>query len=656
MIFSLRLGCLSHRDPEYIDLLIAELKRAGDCIDEIWLATSYGLPSVEDCKREAVLLGDAAEKFRTAGFIASIQVSRTVGHGDTLLTTYGSEGVSNLNADMITDIDGNKSKAQFCWNNKAFREFIRECLEAYMTFGPEIVWTDDDLRLRAIGCSKALCFCDHCISLFNERFGYDLTRDELRERFLHTDADIRRQYIDFQTETLADFGRLISEAVHKVSPKSRIALQNGGSTMLAVNAQRSVLNAMKEVTGLSPAFRAGGGFYHDHDPAQMLNKAILLNYMNSRLPAYVTMRSCEIENLPFVAYGKSPECACIEAALYIAYGCNMASVTLMRTHEPLEYHRRMFERIAQYKPYYNAVVKANTETANSGLCVYQPVRSHYVYHEVNAKEAWNDTVVWDFCKLMRCGIPFHAEPSGDVFILSPKAACYICDEDMDVLLRSPVVTDAETIERLIRCGYGDKLNVQVRMLPDNCRTRVFERPCEHPINAGLALTNWSDKRAFSISGDDIERVAEYYTFLDNEYCGCASAVITTAYGAKWFVKGMGLTNDIISHQRRDQFVHAVHYIAGRDVLTYEATENQTAVIPRINADGKTVTVTLLNVSITRSENMRIAVTSPANTERCTVLDPYSEPKSVPVIKKNGSFTVTLDVLDPWRVKTIVFGG
>ena len=64
MIFSLRLGKESHSEPIFIDELIKTLGECGNCIDEVWLASSYGLLSVEQCKAEAEKMGETAEKIK----------------------------------------------------------------------------------------------------------------------------------------------------------------------------------------------------------------------------------------------------------------------------------------------------------------------------------------------------------------------------------------------------------------------------------------------------------------------------------------------------------------------------------------------------------------------------------------------------------------
>lgn len=405
---------------------------------------------------------------------------------------------------------------------------------------------------------KDLCFCDKCLDLFNKKYGYQYTRETIKDDFLYNSKKVRKEYIEFQIETLGNFARIIARAIHSVSPNTIVAMQNGGNTPLVNDSQKACLDAMKEETGLAPAFRAGGGFYDDHTPANMLDKAMQLHYINSRLPEYVKMRNSEIENIPDVAYGKSYECCCIEAALYIAYGCNMASITLKHPNESLSYYEGLFKKLNLYKPYLRKLVDSNKGTLNGGVCVYQPKKSHLNYMKHGSETAWNATSIWEAKNMMRHGIPFHAGPSGDVYLLSSKACDYLCDDDVEMLLNHPVITDAASIEKLISLGYGDKIRANVEKIDNKYLNVFYEKKLSHPINDNIHLENWCDSRYYGkdpkyiITGDDIEKVSEYCRYLTDEVFGCAFAIVKTTYGAKWAVKGAHLCTVAVSHERRNQ--------------------------------------------------------------------------------------------------------
>lgn len=583
MRFSLRTGCKTHFDHDYIDQLIAAIGEAGNCFDEVWLATSYGVPSLSRCKKEAEDMAWAAERFRKAGISASMQLSRTVGHSAGALVTYGGEGVRS-DFGLITSIDGASANGIFCWNSPAFRAYVYEQMKIYAAFGPEIVWVDDDIRLRLLGRSQALCFCDECIRLFNERYGYRYDRISLKNDFLN-DLSVREKYIQFQTDTLADFAGVISEAIHEVSPDTIMALQNGGNTMLAINAQRACLDRMYEVTGKAPAFRAGGGFYNDHQPKDMFVKAMIVNYMNARLPEYVKARSCEIENLPFTAYGKSPECTCIEAAVYMAYGCNEASVTLMRDYEPLEWHMRMFRKISQYRPFFEAYEKHNAGTVNGGIVVYQPIRSNYIVPNKDGYPFWNDTCIWEIADKLRWGIPFSTSVKGNAYYLTAKAFDFLNEEDMEFLADKTVIAEP---------GFLQK------------------------IQASKYAKSFADIKCVTC-----ERFSGAFNGVD------------------------------ISYEHREALRSAIDKTADKPLPAYVASPEQMMIVPRVNEKEETVSVFLLNVSMTDTEAYEVVIANPANTKQVTLIDAYREAACLPLEKRGDSFVVKLPELRSWRVAAIL---
>lgn len=654
MLLSLRLGENDHKNSKYIDRLIETLKESGNAFDEVWIASSYGLLSIEQCRENTDKMKEAAEKFKKANIVASMQISRTIGHTNSI----NLEGVENLETDLITDINGIESAGIFCFNNQPFRNYIFESLKEYAKLEPYICWVDDDLRIRNLGKSYALCFCKTCIAKYNRKYNHSYTRENLKNDFLHNEK-IRKEYIDFQTDCLNEFCSIISNAFISVSPDTVMALQNGGNTSLATNAQRVCLDTMKSISGKNPAFRAGGGFYHDHNPYEMLTKAIQINFLNSRLPEYVKMRSCEIENLPFVAYGKSPECTPVEATLYMAYGCNMASVTLMFPFEPLSYHKEMCEKLSVYKPYLKMLAKTTENTKNGGVCVYQPVNSHLANVSINCEKNWNATSIFEAVPLMRCGIPFNAEKSGDTYFLSSKACDYVTEEDMEILLKSPVVTDALSLEKLFDRGFSDKIFANVELLPDSLQSAVYEKISTHAVNNGLTLEHWHDSRwdsadkRYMITGNDIEVISDWYSYNPNRKVGCAGAIVKTSYGAKWYVKGAHLCNDVISFERRNQLVNAINYISEKPISAYVGTPQQIVIVPRTDENGNTVSITLLNVSTTEYKDVEIVVNNPSSV-MSTVTDPYTESVSLPLIKKGNSYSVKIESLKPWCTKTLYF--
>ena len=77
-----RLGSETQLKDDFIDALIEKIKEnPGSCTD-VWLASKYGFPSIEEHKKTAEKLSKVAEKFRKIGVGVSLQISNTIGHGE----------------------------------------------------------------------------------------------------------------------------------------------------------------------------------------------------------------------------------------------------------------------------------------------------------------------------------------------------------------------------------------------------------------------------------------------------------------------------------------------------------------------------------------------------------------------------------------------
>ncbi len=653
MRLSLRTGTACHFDHDYILRLLSALKESGNPFDEVWLATSYGIPSADRIREEVKDMAWAAERFKEAGILPSMQVSRTIGHHESALKSFGGEGVLPTFT-TVTSIDGATCPGVFCWNAPDFRAYVREIMEIYASWKPAIAWVDDDIRLRLIAKSKALCFCDNCLATFNRKMGTAYTRDTLKPVFYSAPA-LREKYIEVQRETLADFAGLIAEGIMASSPDTVFGFQNGGNTTMVTDTQKAIIDKVTAVTGKAPTFRAGGGFYNDHKPDGMLTKCMILHYMNARLPKEVKQRSCEIENLPWTVYGKSPECTCLEAIMYLAYGCNEASVTLMSANDDLAFQKRLFKKLAQHQPYFDAFNAAAENTTNGGIVVYQPPKAHLVKENEKGEPFFNETCIWDMADAMRWGIPWQTGPFGNCYFLTAKAVDYLTEEDMEFLTRETVILEANTLKKLVDKGLGGYLKARAVPQPPLYRGGVYEHLCDHPAVKDIS---WDTVRPrvraeTSIEGEDVEPLTCFTTVTGGIPYGNGTVLAPTVNGAKWVISAAELQDTNIPFVRRELLRAAIDAVAKQPLPAFVATPDQVVCVPRLAEEGKVKTVTLMNVSLTETEELEVAVADPADPEGYTYFDPYGEPQRRPFTKRGDRYIATLPPLACWRAVSIL---
>ena len=261
---------------------------------------------------------------------------------------------------------------------------------------------------------------------------------------------------------------------------------------------------------------------------------------------------------------------------------------------------------------------------------------------------------------MRLGLPINAEPTGEVYFLSAKACDMIRDEDINFLIDKPVILDGVALAKLTKLGYGDRIGATAAPVDERFDLLTSEMPEEHPIAAGLAQSPYSDSyyyckdKQYIISGERIEPVFGCYSKTTKERLGVAAAVATTEHGAKWFIKGRALTSPVIPMWRRNMLVNAINYISRKPLAAYVSSYGQIVCVPRVDTEGRVVSVTVLNVSISDCEDVEISVASPC-AGVCKLIDPYQPAKEIQLETRGDRFVANVGALAPWRIKTLFIG-
>ena len=394
-----RLGSETQKDPAFLAELIAAIQAHPGSCDEVWLATDYGFPSMETHRASAEALGKIAEKFRAIGVRVSLQLSNSLGHGQYMSARDCSGLVyEGSPAENMVGHRGERADYCFCWRGAHVREYVRQELSLYAAaVQPDTVWIDDDLRATNHFPVEYGCFCETCLAQFCARYGVEISREALVRAINRGEAVWRARWVEFVREGLRDFTDEMARAIHAVSPDSAIGLQGCAHGAYTGYGYDFLYSAMREATGKPPKSRPGGGAYNDHNPLAFLEKAVLLNWQNEMLPAYVREIRPEIENLPDVPYGKSIPGTILETTLYLACGANaMSYAMLMNDYEPMAWHAQMLAGFARHRPYWQALAAANEGTAQGGFRPLKNIMGLWLIQECRREwQAEGISLSWD---------------------------------------------------------------------------------------------------------------------------------------------------------------------------------------------------------------------------------------------------------------------
>ena len=652
---------------EHHKKLIEEFKKHPGCVDDVWLSTLYGYPSPADHKKVADNLMVIAEMYREAGISVSLQISNTLGHGQYMCgidcsgLVFDGSPVKNM-----TDGYGVTSEYCFCPRGEYFKDYILKTLEYYTPIKPDILWVDDDFRLPNHAPVDYGCFCDDCIAEFNARYGYSYSRAELTEEILHGDLTVRERFLRFQREGMSELMRGIMEVFHKGSPDTVPGLQHAVPGGYIMGSHDFAFDVMREVTGKDPVSRPGGGFYIDFNPDDVTIKGLEVELQNAALPEYVKKNSPEIENLPHCVFGKSPAGTAMETSYYFMCGASDMSYSSMQGVEPVEWYGNMLELFSKQRHYWDKLSEYNSFTRATGIRYFyskndwcRRLSESDGFHQLHA---YKHIHTRDF---LRDGISFTFDRREEsVHFLHPAEVTGLTDADVRYLLPQNVITDGETLAILAEMGYN--LGVESVRIPTADALPLYDKYSEHRLNGGeesykssFFARGKSECYRMSIKNADAEVLGVYATnvkkapFTEDAECpyGIAELLLTTEKGGKWVVMGYQPWKGNIPMVRRERLLNIADELGKTPLAARMVSMHQAVVHPRIDGDGRTACVSLLNCTVGKCEGGELLVRNPRS-ENFVYTSGTVKALALDWTKTDSGYLVKLPAIDAWTGGTV----
>lgn len=659
-------------DPLLFETTLDMIRKYPDACNDVWLTTAIGYPTVENHRKHARMLIEAAKRFREAGVSVSLQVANTLGHG-LYMCAYDTEGLvyEGSPVELFVGSNGESSPYSYCPRGKHFRAYVNETLLLYADVRPDCLWFDDDFRLLNHKPADEGCFCESCMAKFNTRYGTSFTREALVEEILHGDKTWRERYLSFQREGMEEMMEESMRLFCEKSPNTVGGLQHAYTSPYVMGDLNFVFDPMRRNGAGAPWSRPGGGTYNDHNPQKIVEKGIHIAHQISRLPDYVTEIYPEIENIPHYAYGKSAAGTALETSYYFAVGAtNMSYSMLKSTAEPTEYYEQFMALFAKQRPYWEKLSAANRVTRPAGFTYFTsrdawqmdlaPIEGIKVLtrHACMAPDTGAD-------RLFRDGLPLNFEDrTADVYLLHPAEAKTMSDQDVARLLAARVITDGETLMELARRGVH--IGVRAELIDTLETLALHERYTDHPVNAGEEI--WKSTafgggkteccRLFDDTGR-AEILGAYagntpktpVTGGENACDGVAELVIETAEGGKWAVIGYQPWKGVISKARRDHLLALYDYVAAAPLCARVTTPHQVILHPRVDENGRTVCVSVTNPTIGHMEGAVLAIRAPRG-EKFTFVSQYLPDMELSARRDGESYVLELPTLEAWTQGTV----
>ena len=132
--------------------------------------------------------------------------------------------------------------------------------------------------------------------------------------------------------------------------------------------------------------------------------------------------------------------------------------------------------------------------------------------------------------------------------------------------------------------------------------------------------------------------------------GYTSVIMTTAQGGKWAVMACDLWKGIVPSTQRNRILNIIDLISG-GMPAKILSPIQANLMPRTDADGKTVSASVVNCTIGKAKNIELLIRDP-KAKRFYFMSQYDGECELTARKTDDGYIVTLPSLSPWSVGTV----
>ncbi len=158
--------------------------------------------------------------FRENGIETGVWVSG-IGHGVGLSHENGESKVFPFV--NLEGADRSKNPGSFCPMDENFIRIFCKGIKNIAEANPDIIMIDDDLRFNSRKNTYLACFCPKHLSMYYERIGEKIPRDDIAKHILTGGNNrYRTEYLKLMGETLLSFAKEVRKSVDSVNPKIRL--------------------------------------------------------------------------------------------------------------------------------------------------------------------------------------------------------------------------------------------------------------------------------------------------------------------------------------------------------------------------------------------------------------------------------------------------
>ena len=653
MKLSYRIGNPSWQPDDGFEHLLGVVRRWKSAVDEIAFFIDYshhGYYPLEEYEELAPRLKARMQALRDAGVPSvGFNVLCSIGHLD-----EGFDWLTRPPFQTVVGHDGSTSTSCMCTRAPEYIPYLKAKYTILAKTEPDFIWVDDDVRMHNHGV-RFPCFCHNCVETFNRRVGKAFTRESL-VKALDNDpsGELRREFLQYNNESLHNLLKAIREAVHAVNPDIKLGLMMADLPSNSYSTSDQV-GLLKELG--ATMFRPGGGFYTDEQPMGLIHKAVSTAIQNAYAED-IPDNQYELEDFPDCSR-KSIYIHLLEYATALMTGCNGIAVdNVVSQYMPPE----IMDAFAETRPFWDMMVDEMKGMRMRGYypayvpgCDAVPNITHSIFSGESGANYYNEA------SLTTVGVAWTpVAKDAEVSVISGDMMAAIPDDQIPELFSRGVLMDTGALKHLIARGYGDLAGC----VPGNgYHSGLVERYEEHPVNGGAAgilrnvyMNFWSRDCITIEELEPMEGATVMSTFesITGVKCGVASTAFENRLGGRVAVLGYFPWTFLEVPGKRETLPALMDWLAkGRYPVMIEGSRR---IVPMLRtAEGnKGFTAWLINASFDAPKNLSVRIDATCSSVRA--YDVHGNAVAIPAedVRVEDGFTyIKLPPISAWNALFLI---
>jgi len=615
----------------------------------MFLYPSYHTPTkLEDFKEYLEIYRKRLTQLRERGYSAGLDILATIGHHE--------ENLPFCHADdtwMMTDLEGNVCQGSHCMNDERYLEnYVVPLYRMFAELKPDFIWIDDDVRYFHWPLIGPSCFCDGCISLFNQKHGTGYSRETLKKALNGEDIELRKKWMHQQTDAIIHLFQVIGSTVRSISDQIILGFMSC-ELYVEVYDVRLLAEALSDNGKYEIMWRPGSGCYNDYNFDSFIQKAEKIGRISAYMPEYVTSIQSEMESYPCDLISKTPTSTAAETLLYMSTGCTGTALSLLPGGLGGDIHlaKEHLEAVDKTVPFARLLKQKLTGTKIQGI---HNGWSRYSNAALKGDDFGKLPETINYARdIFRLGLPeCYAKEEAQVILLTEDMAKAYSKEELLELLKGGLLLSGEALEYINSLGLGVYTGFKLGAYH---ALDAIEMYTEDPLNEGLVgeirncrpVFGAADSFSLVPTNEKARVLSKLVDYNNEEIAACASGVFENALGGRICAMGYHPYSEVTYYWKGRQLKRLFVWLSKNTLPSY--TMSHYRLFHVAHKAGEKQLITIFNPTNEHFKNVETAV----NTEKTTA-DIYTQkqtevPITVPVCGDGGYRKVIVEEILPYEM-------